>query len=198
MSWEAVIERDGGVRGKEQGEVVGGVLQNFVCFIILILIRILVLGGVRFLHITAPFLCLCFVLGVPIKDSQAGIIFFSFLVKLAVSIFSGAPKVRTFTYALTNFVHRSLVRLLVKGSLPRKVGPSCGAFKCNNFFHCALLFIIVRRITLFLVRSLALFSPLFLTVHVTTDIIAAALLVYAVRTFGVKSRGDKSWCRMCS
>lgn len=168
--------------------MINNIVRSFIYFVVLVLIQVLVLNNIHFLRVATPFLYLYFILKMPVGTSRMYVLFFSFLIGLMVDIFSNTPGMHAFACTLVGFIRRSLIQLLMGKDLPDGIEPSYKTFGVGGFFRYVLLFVVIHHVALFLIESLALFDPLFLTVRIVASVLTTTLLICTIEAFNIESQ----------
>jgi hypothetical protein len=89
---------------------------------------------------------------------------------------------------LAGFVRPYIIQIFVREDLPGNLAPSYKVFGYGHFIRFTLLFVSLHHVALFLIESITLFDPLFLTIRVVAGIVMTTLFICAVESFNKESR----------
>ncbi|MDR1556186.1 MAG: rod shape-determining protein MreD [Tannerellaceae bacterium] len=163
-------------------------IRSLIYFVILVLTQVLVLNNIHFLRLMTPFLYIYFIIKLSVGHSSVQTTFLSFLLGITIDILSNTSGMHAAACTLVGFARPFVIRIFMREDLPENLIPSYKTFGYGGFIRFTLLLVILHHVCLFLLESLSLFDPLFLTIRILAGIILTSLLICMVEAFNRESR----------
>ncbi|MDR0431341.1 MAG: rod shape-determining protein MreD [Tannerellaceae bacterium] len=163
-------------------------MRNLMYFIVLVLVQVLILNNIHFLRLVTPFLYLYFIIKLPVGLTSSKITSASFLIGLTIDIFSNTPGMHAAACTLAGFSRPLIIRVLMGEELSDTVFPSYKSFGYGGFSRLVATLVVIHHLTLFLLESLTLFDPLFLSIRIVASITTVTLLICIVEAFNIESQ----------
>lgn len=168
--------------------MINNLIRGLLYFVVLALVQVLILNNIHFLRIATPFLYLYFIVKMPVGSSRDLVVLFSFLIGLVIDVFSNTPGMHAAACTLTGFIRGPLIRFYMGKDLPEGIYPSYKTFGYGGFFRYVLSLVVVHHVTLFLIESLTLFDPLFLTLRIGASVVTTTLLICTIEAFNIETQ----------
>jgi rod shape-determining protein MreD len=167
------------------------VVRGVLYFVILVLVQVLVLNNIHFLRLATPFLYVYFILKLPAGYSSVQITFLSFLLGLVVDALSNTSGMHAAACTLAGFIRPYVVQIFMRENMPENTYPSYKSFGYGNFVRYAFVIVLFHHLSLFLIESLTLFDPLFLTLRILANIAITTVFICVVEAFNKESRRNE-------
>lgn len=168
--------------------MINNLIRGLLYFVVLVLVQVLILNNIHFLRIATPFLYLYFIIKMPVGSPRDLVVLFSFLIGLAIDLFSNTPGMHAAACTLTGFIREPLIRFYMGKDLPDGIYPSYKTFGYGGFFRYVLSLVLIHHVTLFLIESLTLFDPLFLAIRIGASVITTTLLICTIEAFNIETQ----------
>lgn len=163
--------------------MIHNVIRSSIYFVVCVAFQVLVLNNIYLFRVATPFLYLYFLLKIPAGTSRSYILILSFLTGLLVGSFSNTAGIHAAACTLAGFMRSSLIRLYMGKDIPTGAIPSFREFGYRGFFKYVFTFVFIHHTVLYLLESLALFDPLYLTLRIAASILITVTLVCSVEAF---------------
>ncbi|GHT35885.1 rod shape-determining protein MreD [Bacteroidia bacterium] len=163
-------------------------IRGIIYFVVLVLVQVLILNNIHFLRIITPFLYIYFTIKLPVGYSSIQVTFLSFLLGLAIDILSNTPGMHAAACTLAGFARPSIINIFRGEDLPDNISPSHHTFGYGGFIRYTGAIVILHHVSLFLIESLTLFDPLFLTIRIVGGVVATTLLICIVEAFNRETK----------
>jgi rod shape-determining protein MreD len=167
------------------------VVRGLLYFVVLVLVQALVLNHIHFLRLVTPFLYIYFIIKLPVGYSSVQITFLSFLLGLAIDMLSNTSGMHAAACTLAGFTRPYIIRLFMREKLPENLYPSYKTFEYGGFVRFTLIIVLFHHLSLFLIESLTLFDPLFLTIRILASVGMTTILICIVESFNRESRKNE-------
>ncbi|MDR1645782.1 MAG: rod shape-determining protein MreD [Tannerellaceae bacterium] len=164
------------------------IVRNLAYFVILILVQILLLNNIHFLRLVTPFLYIYFIIKLPVGYTSVQVTILSFLLGIVIDMLSNTPGMHAAACTLAGFARPFIIQIFMRENLSENLIPSYKTFGYGHFIRIVLLLVTVHHVALFLIESVTLFDPLFLTIRVVAGIATTTVLICAVESFNKESR----------
>jgi len=163
------------------------IFRGVVFFIVLVLAQVLILNNIHFLRLITPFLYMYFIIKLPVGYSSVQVSILSFIMGITIDILSNTPGMHAAACTLAGFSRPYVIKIFMREDLPESATPSYNSFGSGGFIRYAGTLVILHHLALFLVESLTLFDPLFLSIRIFAGVGMTTLLVCIVDA-GVSKR----------
>ncbi|MDR1937774.1 MAG: rod shape-determining protein MreD [Tannerellaceae bacterium] len=166
-------------------------VRGLVYFVILVLVQVLVLNNIHFLRLVTPFLYIYFIIKLPVGYSSVQVTFLSFLLGMAIDILSNTSGMHAAACTLAGFARPYIIWVFMREDLPENIYPSYKTFGYGGFIRFAFVFVLLHHISLFLIESLTLFDPLFLTIRIVAGVAMTTAFICVIEAFNRETRRDE-------
>jgi rod shape-determining protein MreD len=154
---------------------------------VFVLLQALVMNDIHLFKIVTPFIYIYVILKLPADTRRSTVIFLSFLLGLAVDIFSNTFGMHAAACSLAGFIRRPLLeRFADMKDLPDGSIPSWRLFGYGKFIRYALMLTALHHITLFVIESFTFFQPLMMIVRMMSAILLSLLLILITEAFNLE------------
>jgi rod shape-determining protein MreD len=167
--------------------MINNVLRTGLYFIVFVLIQVLVLNNIYYLRIATPFIYQYILIKQPIGISRTTMLLLAFATGLTIDIFSNTPGMHAAACTLVGFYRDGLIRLFNGKELPEGAYPSYAVLGVGGFLRYIIAFVLLHQIVLFLVESLTLFDPFFLTLRILSSSMLSIILIAIIEAFNMEA-----------
>lgn len=168
--------------------MVHNIVRGIIYFVVFVAIQVLLLNNIHFLRIATPFLYLYFLIKIPLGTTRVKITVLSFLTGLVIDAFSNTPGMHAAACTFIGFFREPLINFLIGKELQEGSYPSYKTFGYGGFFRYVLFSALIHHIILYLIESLSLFDPLFLTLRILASTAVTTILICAVEAFNLEAQ----------
>jgi rod shape-determining protein MreD len=157
-----------------------GIVINFVIFITL---QVLLLNNVHLFGVATLFLYIYVIIKIPINITRSQIIVVSFLLGLIMDMFTNTPGMHAAACTLAGFFREPLMNVYIGREMLEEGVPSFHLFGRAAYFKWIISIVILHHVTLFLIESLSLFDPFFLTLRIIASVIMTSFCIFILESF---------------
>ncbi|MDR3309070.1 MAG: rod shape-determining protein MreD [Tannerella sp.] len=159
------------------------ILLSAVAFILL---QVLVVNYIHLFGLVSPFIYIYIILKLPLDLSPSRVIFASFLVGLAVDMFSNTFGMHAAACSLMGLARLPVAKLSIDmREMPDRPIPSYKMLGVVVFLRYAAPLVAIHHAALFAVDAFNLFQPVMLLQRFTFSFIASFLLLTAIEAFNL-------------
>jgi rod shape-determining protein MreD len=160
-------------------------------FAVFVLLQVLVLNNIHLFGVVTPFFYLYVILKLPVDFGRSSVILISFLLGLAIDLFSNTFGIHAAATALAGLVRNPLLLGWVDvKEVPENSIPSCKLMDYPTFLRYALIIVIIHHTALFVIESFHFFQPLPLIFKISSSILFTMLLIGITEAFNQGKRKD--------
>lgn len=161
-------------------------LSNIIRFILLVPLQVLVLDNINLGGYINPYLYVLFILMLPFEIPGWALLFFSFLIGLAVDLFSGTPGMHAAASTFMAYTRPFVInRVGLNKDIEPGLQPAIPSMGFSWFFMYALILVFIHHFALFTIevfRLSGLFSILLRTIYST--LLTVVLIIILQYLFG--------------
>ena len=140
------------------------ILVNILRFIILVPLQVLILDNIHFFGAVNPYLYVLFILLLPFETPRWLLLILSFMIGLAVDIFSGTPGMHAASSVLMAYLRPVVIaNIHSKKEFESGMQPGIKDLGIRWFFIYVLILVFVHHVSLFLIETFR-FSGLIYTI----------------------------------
>ena len=166
-------------------------VKVFVYFIIFVALQVLVLNNIQLFKIVIPLLYVYVIIKMPINLTRISVILISFALGLVIDIFFNTLGLHAAACSLIGFYRQPLLNTFSEKDMIEGASPSYYTLGAGAFIRYSLSIVVLHHIALFLIESVSLFDPLFLSIRIVGNIILTSLCIWVVEAFNIeRKRGD--------
>ncbi|MDR1223135.1 MAG: rod shape-determining protein MreD [Tannerella sp.] len=166
------------------GRMIRTGLRIAVYFIVCVLLQALAMNNTHLFRVATPFIYIYVILKFPVDMNRSGVIMLSFLLGLAVDLFSNTFGMHAAACAFTGFVRTPLLeRFADLKDLPERSTPSFHLFGYARFIRYALIVVALHHIALFVIEAFTFFQPSYMVMRMTASICLSLLLILIMEAF---------------
>lgn len=154
---------------------------NIIRFIVLVPIQVLVLDNINMGGYVNPYLYTMFILLLPFEIGGWALLFLSFLIGLAVDLFSGTPGMHAAASTFMAYCRPLVIRSVgLNRDQDTGLQPSISHMGFSWFFTYSLILVFIHHLSLFLIevfRFSGIFNVLLRTLYSTLFTLALIIIV---------------------
>jgi hypothetical protein len=125
----------------------------------------------------------------PVDLNRSGVIITSFLLGLAVDIFSNTFGIHAAACSFIGFVRVPLLKHFVDlRDFPEGSIPSYHLFGYARFVRYTLIMVALHHIALFMIEAFTFFQPLYMVMRMTASILLSLLLILIIEAFNLEKK----------
>jgi rod shape-determining protein MreD len=167
------------------------IVRGLAYFVILVLMQVLVLNNIHFLRLVTPFLYIYFIIKLPVGYASMQLTFLSFLLGMTLDILSNTSGMHAAACTLAGFARPYIMQFFIREDLPDTIYPSYKTFGYGGFIRFVFVLVFLHHLALFLIESLTLFDPLFLTIRIAAGVAMTTLFICMVEAFNRETRRNE-------
>ena len=165
------------------------VLLYFIFFVVL---QVLVLNNIQLFKIIIPLLYIYVIIKMPINLTRSAVIILSFILGFVIDIFGNTLGLHAAACTLIGFFRQSLLNTFSERDLIEGSAPSYYTLGVGAFIRYSFSMVILHHTTLYLIESVSLFDPLFLSIRIVGSIILTSLCIFVVEAFNIERKSGDS------
>lgn len=154
-------------------------LQEFLFFLLLILVQVLLLNRISIFGVTTPILYIYFLLKLPIGRSPYFVIISAFLMGFLIDIFLNTPGMNAAAVTIAATVRKPILNLFYEKELHQEYVPSLSS-AAGPFVRFSTFMVLFHITLLFLIESFALFNLLNTVVRIAASSLISILLILSI------------------
>jgi rod shape-determining protein MreD len=164
-----------------------GIVANFIIFITL---QVLLLNNLHLFRVATLFLYVYVIVKIPINITRSQTIVVSFLLGLIMDMFTNTLGMHAAACTLAGFFREPLMNAYVGREMPEEGVPSFRRLGRSAYVKLLLSIVILHHVTLFLIESLSLFDPFFLTLRIIASVIMTSLCIFILELFNISKKNE--------
>ncbi|MDR0845636.1 MAG: rod shape-determining protein MreD [Tannerella sp.] len=168
--------------------MIKGLLKVLINFVLFVALQVLILDNIHLFKIVTPFLYIYVILKMPINLSRTQIVTISFLLGLAIDMFSNTWGMHAAVCSFAGFIRNPLLKIFLDKDMVEDASPSYRTLGTGAFMRYAISLVVIHHVFLFLIESFSFFDPLFLLLRIVLSIILTILCIFIVETFSIEKR----------
>ncbi|MDR1332686.1 MAG: rod shape-determining protein MreD [Tannerella sp.] len=165
--------------------MIRSIFKIAVNFLFFISLQVLLLNSLHLFRVTTLFLYVYVIIKIPINITRSQTIFISFLLGLIIDMFTNTLGMHAAACALAGFFREPLMKAYTEREIPEEGIPSSRHLGQGAYIRLVLSLVILHHVALFLIESLSLFDPLFLTLRIVTSVILTSLCIFILESFTI-------------
>ncbi|MDR1407673.1 MAG: rod shape-determining protein MreD [Tannerella sp.] len=170
--------------------MIKNIFKIVVNFLIFTSLQVLLLNNLHLFGVTTLFLYVYVIVKIPTNITRSQIIVISFLLGLAIDMFTNTLGLHAAACTLAGFFREPLMNVYTEREMPEEGTPSSRLLGRGAYIRLVLSIVILHHVTLFLIESLSLFDPLFLTLRIITSVIMTSLCIFILESFNILRRHE--------
>ncbi|RRD58885.1 rod shape-determining protein MreD [Tannerella forsythia] len=163
-----------------------------VSFIVFVALQVLVLNHIHLFHLVTPFLYLYIILKIPLSLTRAQVLWVAFLTGLTIDIFSNTLGMHAAACTLIGLIRNPLLRAMLDRDIVEDASPSYTSIGAVSFMKYTFGTVLIHHLTLFLIESVSLFDPLYLSLRIVSSVVLTSFCIFIVETFNLGGRSGES------
>lgn len=157
-----------------------------IYFVIFVLLQVLVMNNIHLFGLITPFIYLYVLLKLPVDMTRSRVVVVSFLLGLAVDVFSNTFGMHAAACSFVGFIRTPLLeRFVDMKELPEGSVPSYQLFGFGKFMRYAFVLVTLHHVTLFLIESFSFFQPVLMITRMFSSILLTSLLMFIIEAFNL-------------
>ena len=168
------------------------VLQFAMLFVVLVLAQALIFNHVALYSVALAFVFVYFIVKLPVSLSPGKVIALSFLIGLAVDIFSDTPGMNSLACTCLGGCRRTVLRLYVarEDDIARAV-PSIRSLGAGVFIKYVISMSLIYCTLVFLIEAMSFFSPSTLLMRIVASTLLTSALLFAFDSLSIPSAASE-------
>lgn len=161
--------------------------QNIGRFIILVFIQVLVLNNIQFLGFVNPYIYILFILALPVKTSRWLTLILSFILGIAIDIFSNTLGAHAFSCVLIAFLRDPFIKLFTTVEENVNYSPAFATFGIGAYIKYVVILVLIHHLTLYYLEAFT-FAHFWLTMYrALLSSLITILLILGMQLLGMKN-----------
>lgn len=164
--------------------MIKNLIKIAINFLIFIALQVVLLNNIHLFRVTTLFLYIYVIIKIPMSLTRSWTVVISFLLGLIIDLFSNTIGMHAAACTLAGFFREPLIKAYTEREVFDYDTPS---WRLGMGAYTKLVFslVILHHVTLFLIESLSLFDPLFLTLRIVSSVILTSLCIFVLDSFNV-------------
>lgn len=155
-----------------------GFIRFFFLSLLMVLLQVVIFNHIHLFGIAIPLVFIYVIMKLPLSLSTVWVLTVSFLLGLAVDIFSNTPGMNALACTILAFVRRPVLSLYLQhGSDYVADEPSMRSFGMGLFVRYALSLTLIYCLLLFVIESFFMFDALYLVLRVVCSTLLTFILI---------------------
>lgn len=125
------------------------IIQNIVRFVVLVPVQVLVLNNIQFLGFINPYIYVLFILSLPVRTSRWLVLILSFVLGIAIDIFSNTLGLHAFACVLIAFLRGPFIKLFAGTEENVNYTPSFATFGISAYIKYVVFMVLTHHFTLY-------------------------------------------------
>jgi len=173
--------------------MIKSLFKVIVMFLVFTLLQVLLLNRIHLFGVASLFLYVFVIIKIPVNVTRSQIVIISFLLGLAVDIFTNTLGMHAAACTLAGFFREPLINAFIeREKLGDDVSPSAQLLGMGAYLKIVVSVVFLHHITLFVIESFSLFDPLFLTVRIVASVILTSLIILVLEPFNIFNRNGSA------
>ncbi len=165
----------------------GNWIKQFVVFIILILLQVLVLNHISFLGYATPFLYIYFIIKIPIGTNRNMVLLLAFLLGFTIDIFCNTPGQNAAAIVFAAFMRRPIQGLFFAREDFEHFIPSIPNLGIA-FVKYTIVIVFLHNLALIFISSFSYFNFMIILLRILSSTLLTSILIYAIEGFSMKRK----------
>jgi rod shape-determining protein MreD len=151
-------------------------------------LQVLLLNKIHLFGIASLFLYIYVIIKAPVNLSRSLMVVIAFLLGFVIDMFSNTLGMHTAACTLAGFFRDPLLKVFAERDMPEDITPSSRQLGSGVYFKYVVSVVIIHHAALFLIESLSLYDPLFLTIRIVASVIFTSLIILILEQFSIVMR----------
>jgi len=167
-------------------------IKVLLYFILFVALQVLVLNNIQLFKTILPLLYIYVIIKVPNNLTKTSIVIISFILGLVIDIFGNTLGLHAAACTLIGFARQPLLNTFSEKDMVEGAVPSYSTLGVGSFIRYTLSMVVLHHTALYLIESVSLFDPLFLSIRIVGSIILTSLSIFVVEAFNIDRKGGDS------
>ncbi len=156
-------------------------IKYILLSIIMVLLQVIVFNKIHLFNVAIPLVFIYVIVRLPLSLSTVWALTVSFLLGLAVDIFSNTPGMNALSCTILAFVRKPVLSLYVPHSNDYLADiPSSNSFGLSLFIRYTLTLTLIYCISLFIIESFTLFDITYLILRIVCSTLLTFILILCI------------------